>query len=130
MATIRTFEDLESWQEARALVREVYALTATGPFRRDHGLRGQIERAAVSAMANVAEGFERKATREFVSFLGIARASAGEVRSHLYVALDTGRVTSDEFAAVAERTRVVIALIDGMVRYLKGVEHRGHRYRV
>ena len=128
MAAIQTFEDLLSWQEARALVREVYALTASRAFQRDDGLRRQFQRAAVSTMANVAEGFERKATREFVSFLGIARASAGEVRSHLYVALDLQMVSQETFDAVAARTRTLISLIDGMIRYLKTVDHRGHRY--
>lgn len=129
MATIQRFEDLSVWQEARVLTRTVYALTRRASFRQDQGLAVQSQRAAVSVMANVAEGFERKGNREFIAFLSIARASAGEVRSHLTVALDVGSVGPEDFSKVAEQTRIVMALIDGLIRYLKTVEHRGHRFK-
>jgi four helix bundle protein len=71
MSLITRFEDIQAWQEARTLTQQVYQLTATGPFRRDFGLRDQIQRAAVSSMSNVAEGFDCESKAEFGRFLGI-----------------------------------------------------------
>ena len=127
MATIDRFEDLDCWKAARKLTRAVYRVSSQGGFARDFGLRDQVRRASVSAMANVAEGFGRKGTKEFSQFLGIARASAAEVRSHLYVALDAGYIDRQTFDELAEKTHAVVALADGMIRYLKRVSHNGHR---
>jgi len=88
MTAIKRFEDIVAWQGARALVKEVYTLTQCGSFARDYGLRDQMQRASVSVMSNIAEGYERDNDKEFRHFLAIAKASAGEVRSLLYVALD------------------------------------------
>src|SRR5438045_3662764 len=94
---IRRFEEIIAWQKARALTSAVYATTSTRPFSRDYGLRDQIRRAAVSAMSNIAEGFERARPGEFQHFLSTAKASCAEVRSQLYVALDAGYVDPDTF---------------------------------
>ncbi len=88
MATFKKFEDIKAWQKSRELTNEIYEATAQGDFARDFGLKDQIRRAAVSIMSNIAEGFERSGTGEFVQFLAIAKGSSGEVRSQLYVALD------------------------------------------
>ncbi|MBI2175020.1 MAG: four helix bundle protein [Candidatus Omnitrophica bacterium] len=90
--TIKYFEDLEVWKEARQLARRVYQITQDTAFSRDFGLRDQIRRAAVSVMSNIAEGFERGGYQEFTQFLYVARGSCGEVRSQLYVALDQGYI--------------------------------------
>lgn len=90
MATVGRFEDLEVWQAAKALTNLVYDLTDQQTFARDYGLKDQICRAAVSVMSNIAEGFERGSDTEFRNFLVIAKGSAGEVRSQLYVARDRG----------------------------------------
>ncbi|MBN1847559.1 MAG: four helix bundle protein [Deltaproteobacteria bacterium] len=84
------FEDIEAWQKARELTREIYAVTVNGPFSKDFGLRGQIRRAAVSAMSNIAEGFGRCGNKGFSQFLSRARGSIAEVQTQLYVALDAG----------------------------------------
>lgn len=97
MATIERFEDIKAWQTARDLVSAVYRVSGKGKFEKDFGLRDQIRRASVSVMSNIAEGFERCSDREFHRFLYIAKGSAGEVRSQLFVALDLGYMTSDEF---------------------------------
>ena len=82
MATVRQFEELEVWREAKVLVKAVYLVTGQGKFARDFGLRDQIQRAAVSIMSNIAEGFERGTNKEFVQFLHIAKARrAKSVRS-------------------------------------------------
>ena len=97
MATIRRFEDIEAWKAARRLTQKVYAVSKCGDFRKDFALRDQIRRASISITSNIAEGFERDGTKEFASFLSIAKGSAGEVRSQLYVALDEGYINPDTF---------------------------------
>lgn len=95
---INRFEDLHVWQKARELTRGIYRVSAGGPFARDFGLKDQLRRAAVSVMANIAEGFERGGRKEFHQFLSVGKASCAEVRSGLYVALDAGYVTQEEFS--------------------------------
>jgi four helix bundle protein len=90
MNNIRRFEDIVAWQRARILTKEIYACTRVGQFARDYGLRDQIQRASVSTMANIAEGYERDGDREFLQFLSNSKGSCGEVGSHLFVALDQG----------------------------------------
>lgn len=96
-----TFEDLEAWQQARQLVNAIYNLTRETNLSRDFGLTSQVQRAAVSIMSNVAEGFERVHLQEKIQFYNTARGSAGEVRSLLYVISDNYQ----EGAAEAERLR-------------------------
>jgi four helix bundle protein len=81
--TYERFEDLPVWKEAVRLAEKVYGLTEDGAFARQRSLQDQLERAAVSVSNNVAEGFERGTTQELLTFLYIARGSAGEVRSML-----------------------------------------------
>jgi four helix bundle protein len=97
MATIERFEDIEAWKRARVLTRKIYAVSRTGAFARDFGLKDQMRRASVSSMSNIAEGFERDGTGEFIHFLTMAKGSSGEVRSQLYVALDENYITQDQF---------------------------------
>ena len=88
MSTFTRFEDIEAWRQARVLCGEIYRVSGKGPFAKDFGLRDQIQRASVSIMSNIAEGFERSGTGEFIQFLTIAKGSAGEMRSQLYIAFD------------------------------------------
>ncbi len=90
MSTFQRFEDIQAWQEARGLDGEVYAVSGRGAFAKDLVLRDQLRRAAVSVAANVAEGFGRGGSQEFLQFLAVANGSVNEVRSHLYLALDQG----------------------------------------
>ncbi len=85
MATFKRFEDIQAWQKARQVTRLIYQLSAEGHFAKDYGLRDQIQRASVSIMANIAEGFGRRSDKEFANFLNIAHGSASEVQSHLYI---------------------------------------------
>src|SRR5215471_13174360 len=87
---ITKFEDLIAWQKARILTHEIYQATRSRDFARDYGLSSQIQRASVSVMSNIAEGFERGGRAEFHQFLSTAKGSCAEVRSQLYVALDVG----------------------------------------
>ncbi len=129
MATVTRFEELEAWQRARELARAIYRCSDAGAFAKDFGLRDQVRRAAVSVMSNIAEGFERGGDQEFAQFLATAKASCGEVRSQLYVAVDQDYLSSDECAALIEATCEVSRLIAGLMRYLRGSALKGSKYR-
>jgi four helix bundle protein len=88
MATIKRFEDLDCWKEARSFVGIIYRLTKNEGFIKDFELIGQIRRSAVSSMANTAEGFHRSSSKDFLRFLDYSRSSIAETISHAYVALD------------------------------------------
>jgi four helix bundle protein len=111
MSKIEEFEDLIAWQKARELTKTVYEVTRQGAFAKDYGLSGQTQRAAVSIMPNIAEGFERGNPRELHQLLSIAKASCAEVRSQLYVALDVGYLDEQAFQmlmALAKETGKII----------------------
>lgn len=119
MPLITRFEDIQAWQEARESVKMVYCLTNSGRFAGDFGLRDQIQRAAVSIMANIAEGFDCDSKVEFARFLGIARRSAVEVQSLLYAALDLDYISENQFASVYDQVQKAKALIGGFRSALK-----------
>lgn len=119
MSGIYRFEDLIAWQKARLLAKAVYEVTGERLFARDFGLRDQIQRASVSAMSNIAEGFERRRTPEFKYYLSIAKVSAAEVRSQLYVALDIGYLNNDRFDELLNQAKEVGNVIAGLSASLK-----------
>src|SRR4030065_2762694 len=84
----KMFEELQIWEKARELVKAIYKLSMTDKFKKDYSLVDQIRRSSVSIMSNIAEGFERGSNTEFIQFLYIAKGSAGEVRTQLYIAYD------------------------------------------
>ena len=114
MPKIETFEDLIAWQKARALTKDVYESTRKGAFAKDFGLAGQIQRASVSIMANIAEGFERGSRGEFHQFLSTAKASCAEVRSHLYVAFDIGYLDEFRFKQLQAKAQEVGRILGGL----------------
>ena len=114
MSTITKFEDFIACQEARTLVKMVYKLTSDGAYSKDFGMRDQIQRASVSVMTNIAEGFDCESTAEFARFLGIARRSAVEVQSLLYAALDVEHIKQDVFKSHYEQAKKCKALIGGL----------------
>ena len=119
MTTIKNFEELKAWQKARELAGYVYELTRQDKFSRDFGPRDQIQRAASSVMHNIAEGFESSSDPEFVRFLKMARRSAGEVQSQLYLALDVGYITEEERQKVYIISLEVKKLTNGRMTYLR-----------
>lgn len=118
---IERFEDLIAWQKARELTREIYRVARQREFAKDYGLSGQIQRAAVSIMSNIAEGFERGNPREFHQFLSIAKASCAEVRSQIYVALDAGYLDDASFQKLMRLAKETGKIIGGL---RVSVEHR------
>ena len=118
MAAILRFEDIVAWQEARKLTKSIYEAARQEPFARDFGLRDQIQRASVSSMSNIAEGFDCESKLEFGRFLGIARRSTVEVQSLLYVALDVGYIDVRKFDSHYEQARKTKALVGGFKKSL------------
>ncbi|MFM8369680.1 MAG: four helix bundle protein [Chloroflexota bacterium] len=119
MAGINRFEDIEAWKTARQLTNAVYALTNFPAFNRDFGLRDQIRRAGISVMSNIAEGFESRTDVQFINFLGMARASAGEVRAQLYIAVDQSYITEEQFNETFSIAQTCSRQIANFIKYLE-----------
>jgi four helix bundle protein len=113
---IERFEDIEAWKEARLLVREIYSQLVDC---RDFGFRDQIQRAALSIMANIAEGFDRHTNKEFIQFLVISRGSTAEVKSFLYTAFDIGYISQKKFQQLYACCVKISSLLNGFIRYLR-----------
>ena len=126
--TIERFEEIEAWKLGRELTRAIYAASRRGEFARDFALRDQIRRAVISITSNIAEGFERGGNREFLQALAIAKGSAGEVRSQLYVALDEEYVTQPEFDQFHALCLRVSRLIARFIAFLAKSEIRGPKF--
>ena len=120
---IERFEDIKAWQEARALGRMVHdAVKSNKNFSNDYKFRDQIQNAAASIMSNIAEGFSRRSTKELAQFLFIAKGSAAEVQSQLYIALDQGYISQEKFDELYSKSDEVARLISGFIRYLLSKE--------
>ena len=129
MATFKTFEDIEAWQLSRQITRSIYEITGQGVFARDFGLKDQIRKASVSIMSNIAEGFERNGTKEFIQFLATAKGSAGEVRAQLYVALDLGYVEQSVFEDLSGSIIKVSRMLSGLMSYLYRTNLKGTKFK-
>ena len=117
--TIERFEDIKAWQEARVLAKMIYdAVKSDKGFSNDYKFREQIQSATVSIMSNIAEGFSRRTAKEFIQFLFIAKGSAAEVQSQLYVALDQGYISQQKFEELYSKSDEVARLTSGFIRYL------------
>jgi four helix bundle protein len=116
--------------KARELTRAVYKLSGHGTFAKDFGLRDQIRKASVSIMANIAEGFERDGTGEFIRFLAIAKGSAAEVLSHAYVALDQDFISKADFDRLVAKTSEVGRMRAGLMIYLRRSRIKGLKFKV
>lgn len=128
MAKIEKFEDIESWTMGREVAKRVYELTSNGRFSKYFALCGQIRRATISIISNIAEGFERGGNKEFLNFLAMAKGSCGEVRCQLYAALDQSYVDQREFDALISKLNETSRLISGLMNYLKQSDFRGSKF--
>ena len=115
---ITRFEDLECWQSARELVNRVYRVCSVNELKRNFSLSDQIKRAGISIMANMAEGFSRKSNKEFIQFLFISKASAAELQSHLYIALDQQYIDRSSFDDLYADADKVQRQISNLIKYL------------
>jgi four helix bundle protein len=114
---IKKFEDIKSWQLSRELVIEIYNIKANSNFI-DYGFKDQIQRAAVSVMSHIAEGFEYKSDKTFIKYLYISKGSSAEVRSLLYLAKDLQYISDDKFKLLSDKCLEISKLIFGLIKYL------------
>ena len=114
MARVERFEDLIAWPKARSLTKAIYQATSAGRLADDYGLARQMQRAAVSILSNIAEGFERSRTGEFHQFLSIAKGSCAELRAQLYVAADVGYLTQEQSAVLLFQAEEVARVVGGL----------------
>ncbi len=128
MASVKRFEDLICWQKGRELVKEIYYFTSSKEFS-DYGLKNQIQRATISIVSNIAEGFERGTREEFVYFLYIAKGSCGEVRAQLYAAYDLGYISVNNFKSLSAKTKHISAIIYRLIESLKVSRFKGLKYK-
>ncbi|MBU1123987.1 four helix bundle protein [Patescibacteria group bacterium] len=112
------FEDIKAWQEARELNKRIHQICERAHIQRDQSWIDQITRASNSIMANIAEGNDSKSDVEFAKFLGYAKRSASEVRSHLYYTLDKNYISQEEFSVFSDRTNTITSQISNLIRYL------------
>lgn len=136
MATIRQFEELLCWQKARLLTREVYKIFKNLNIQslndqkfKDYGLQDQMQRASVSIMSNIAEGFERGTRQEFLNYLFIAKGSCGEVRAQLYVALDAKHLNIETFKYLNGLATECSRLIYSFILKVKQANVAGLQYK-
>lgn len=118
---IEKFEDIDAWKEARMLLKEIYNAFS---HIKDYSFRDQIQRATLSIMSNIAEGFDRGSNKEFTQFLVIARGSVSEVRSLCYAALDIGYIQKSKFDEISESCLKITNLLNGFVRYLRATNRK------
>lgn len=129
MASIKRFEEIISWKEARDLNFKLRRLINDKRFESNYGLKSQIERSAGSIMDNIAEGFERGSNKEFIQFLYIAKSSCGELRSQLYRAFDDGYLTKEEIDLISVSCIKISNLIYKLIEYLKNTEIKGQKFK-
>ena len=129
MATITKFEEIISWQEARALNKIIGKLIDDERFKKNYRLIGQMEGSAGSIMDNIAEGFERAGNKEFIQFLYIAKGSCGELRSQLYRAIDRTYINKEEFDSISNQSLKISSLIQKLINYLEKSDFKGPKYK-
>ena len=113
---------------ARTVTQEIYKLSSQGPFSKDFGLKDQMRRSAVSIMSNIAEGFDRGGNREFLQFLALAKGSAGELESQLFVAFDQQYISSTQFQNLRASVLQTKRLIGGLMSYLHQSDKKGSKF--
>lgn len=128
MAKINRFEDIEAWQEARKLSKEIYTLSQTTKLQSDFSLKDQILRSSGSVMDNIAEGFERGGRKEFIQFLSIAKGSCGETRSQLYRMADRLYIDQPAHNKLSLQAESISKRINAFIQYLKNSEIQGMKY--
>ncbi|MBI1826875.1 MAG: four helix bundle protein [Planctomycetes bacterium] len=124
----RAFEELHIFERARELTNAIYAASRSGLFAKDFGLADQVRRAAVSVMSNIAEGFERGSSTEFIHFLYVAKGSCGEVRAQLLVAVDQGYIAVAEHERLNESCRQLSGMISNFIGHLQRSDYRGSKF--
>ena len=118
MGKFSSFEEINSWQKSRIFNKRIYQITENSNFKKDFDFVRQIRRASISISSNIAEGFEINTDKEFIYFLYVAKASAGEVRSQIYLAFDLEYIVKQEFEELLESITEISKLLSGLIKYL------------
>jgi four helix bundle protein len=129
MATFKRFEDIEAWQKARVLAKEIFLVTKCEKMARDFKLIDQINGSSGSIMDNIAEGFGRGGKLEFIQFLGIAKGSAQESKSQLYRVLDREYVDEKKFTELYGKADEIVKMLSGLINYLNQSEIKGLKFK-
>lgn len=119
MAVIRRVEDIQAWQKASVLVRAIYEVSDQRALLKDYALRDQLRRSAISVISNIAEGFGRRTSKEFINFLSIAHGSVAELQSQLYVTLDLGYVSKPRFTELYNLAEEISKMTQSLMSYLQ-----------
>jgi len=128
MSTIKKFEDLEIWKNARIICQDIYLLQKNTNLKNDFKLYSQLNGSSGSVMDNIAEGFERNGNKEFCQFLSIAKASCGETRSQFYRVLDRNYISKEEFDIIVEKLSSLSKQISSFMTYLKTSDFKGSKF--
>jgi four helix bundle protein len=129
MATYKTYKDMEIWQRARLLCKDIYKVINNDSLSKDFRLRDQMNGSSGSIMDNIAEGFERDGKNEFKQFLSYAKGSAGELSSQLHRALDRDHISQEEFDKLHTETLEIASMIGGFIIYLMKTEYKGNKFK-
>jgi len=119
LSTIKSFEELPVWKDARKFTNKIYNITNKFPKEEIYGLTSQIRRASVSIMSNIAEGFDRRSDKKLSNFLSIARGSSSEVQNDLCIALDLRYISKEEFKEIYQEAKKIAKQINDLMTYLK-----------
>lgn len=128
IATIKRFEDLEIWQEARRLSKEIILISKTTELNRDFKLKEQIKGSSGSVMDNIAEGFERNGNSKFKQFLSISKGSAGETRSQLYRIFDNEYINETQLNILIAEYEKLSIKIHNFITYLNKKDYKGTKF--
>ncbi|WP_291098017.1 MULTISPECIES: four helix bundle protein [unclassified Flavobacterium] len=129
MATINRFEDLEIWQEARRLAKEIHIISVETGLKSDFRFKEQIKSSSGSVMDNIAEGFERDGNIEFRQFLSVAKGSAGETRSQLYRVFDFDYINEPKFELLKKDYENLSGKIKNFITYLNKKDFKGNKFQ-
>ena len=129
MAKVASFEDLEIWQEARKLAKEVFILSKETDLKTDFRFKEQIKASSGSVMDNIAEGFERDGNLEFRQFLSVAKGSAGETRSQIYRLYDCEYISEEQFKDLKNKYENLSGKIKNFITYLNKKDFKGNKFQ-
>jgi len=129
MATFKSFEEIESWKKARLLSKSIYSVSGAGPFSKDYRFKDHIRKTSESIMSNIAEGSDRDGNSEFIHFLTIAKGSAAELRSQLYIALDQEYIEEAIFKELYDKSVEIGRMTGGLIKYLLKTKIKGKKFR-